>query len=183
MRPGPKKPGESAAEYSARVKAMEQKWMSGMGRPKTGGGPSSVKTPGPRVTDTRGSSGGDRGNKESAARDAAARAAAQNAKARAAATAAEKMKRDRDMGPGGVPKGVNPEDLKRIRTVGGSIKLPGGGTISSAGGMKKLPTPKKSAPREKVDLRDTKGQPIKDRKPVLYSGSGMKSGGMVKGKK
>ena len=38
MRPGPKKPGESAAEYSARVKAMEQKWMSGMGRPKTGGG-------------------------------------------------------------------------------------------------------------------------------------------------
>lgn len=54
MRPGPKKPGESAAEYSARVKAMEQKWMSGMGRPKTGGGPSSVKTPGPRVSDTRG---------------------------------------------------------------------------------------------------------------------------------
>ena len=143
----------------------------------------------------------DRGDKESAARDAAARAAAQNAKARAAATAAEKMKRDRDMGPGGIPKGVNPEDLKRIRTVGGSIKLPGGGTISSAGGMKKppvmggassgggrgivkgLPTPKKSAPREKVDLRDTKGQPIKDRKPVLYSGSGMKSGGTVKGKK
>jgi hypothetical protein len=89
MRPGPKKPGESAAEYSARVKAMEQKWMSGMGRPKTGGGPSSVKTPGPRVTDTRGSSGGmggsssggDRQAKESAARDAAARAAAQNAKA------------------------------------------------------------------------------------------------------
>lgn len=40
MRPGPKKPGESAAEYSARVKAMEQKWMSGMGRPKTGGGTS-----------------------------------------------------------------------------------------------------------------------------------------------
>jgi len=38
MRPGPKKPGESAAEYSARVKAMEQKWMSGMGRPKTGSG-------------------------------------------------------------------------------------------------------------------------------------------------
>jgi len=41
MRPGPKKPGESASEYSARVKAMEQKWMSGMGRPKTGGGASS----------------------------------------------------------------------------------------------------------------------------------------------
>ena len=38
MRPGPKKPGESAAEYSARVKAIEQKWMTGMGRPKTGGG-------------------------------------------------------------------------------------------------------------------------------------------------
>lgn len=40
MRPGPKKPGESAAEYSARVKAMEQKFMGG-GRPKTGGGASS----------------------------------------------------------------------------------------------------------------------------------------------
>jgi hypothetical protein len=40
MRPGPKKPGESAAEYSARVKAMEQKWMSG-GRPKTSSGSSS----------------------------------------------------------------------------------------------------------------------------------------------
>jgi hypothetical protein len=106
MRPGPKKPGESAAEYSARVKAMEQKWMSGMGRPKTGGGASS---------------GGGR----------------------------------RDMGPGS------------------------GGAPSSGGRgiVKGLPTPKKSAPREKVDLRDTKGQPIKDRKPVLYSGSGMKPGG------
>lgn len=37
MRPGPKKPGESAAEYSARVKAMEERWMAGMGRPKTSG--------------------------------------------------------------------------------------------------------------------------------------------------
>lgn len=55
MRPGPKKPGESAAEYSARVKAMEQRWMSGMGRPKTSGaGPSPVKTPGHVVSDTRG---------------------------------------------------------------------------------------------------------------------------------
>lgn len=59
MRPGPKKPGESAAEYNARVKAMEQKWMSGMGRPKGGGTKSTtpVKTPGTRVMDTRGTQG------------------------------------------------------------------------------------------------------------------------------
>ena len=37
MRPGPKKPGESAAEYSARVKAMEERWKAGIGRPKTSG--------------------------------------------------------------------------------------------------------------------------------------------------
>lgn len=55
MRPGPKKPGESAAEYSARVKAMEERWKAGMGRPKTSGaGPSPVKTPGRGVSDTRG---------------------------------------------------------------------------------------------------------------------------------
>jgi hypothetical protein len=40
MRPGPKKPGESAAAYAARVKAMEQKFMGG-GRPKTSSGSSS----------------------------------------------------------------------------------------------------------------------------------------------
>ena len=111
MRPGPKKPGESAAEYSARVKAMEQKFMGG-GRPKTGGGASS--------------GGGRPGH----------------------------------MGPGS-----------------------GGAPVSGGRGIVKgLNPPKKSAPREKVDLRDTKGQPIKDRKPVLYSGSGMKRGGTVKGK-
>lgn len=122
MRPGPKKPGESAAEYSARVKAMEQRWMSGMGRPKTSGaGPSPVKTPGRGVSDTRGPNypknpvrsgetktqyldrvgsekrrgmvAADPGSKEMAARNATARAAEQKAKARAAAMAAEKLKR------------------------------------------------------------------------------------------
>ena len=52
MRPGPKKPGESAAEYSARIKAMEQKFMGG-GRPKTGGGGASSggDRPGPGKID------------------------------------------------------------------------------------------------------------------------------------
>ena len=45
MRPGPKKPGESAADYNTRVKAMEQKWMSGTGRPK-GGGTQGASKPG-----------------------------------------------------------------------------------------------------------------------------------------
>lgn len=53
MRPGPKKPGESAAEYNARVKAMEQKWMSGMGRPKSGGtkggAAAAAAAPGPKT--------------------------------------------------------------------------------------------------------------------------------------
>jgi len=58
MRPGPKKPGESAAEYSARVKAMEQKWMSGMGRPKTGGGGASSGGGRPKTGGGGASSGG-----------------------------------------------------------------------------------------------------------------------------
>jgi hypothetical protein len=38
MRPGPKKPGESAADYNARIKAMEQKFLNRPKGPKTGGG-------------------------------------------------------------------------------------------------------------------------------------------------
>jgi hypothetical protein len=38
MRPGPKKPGESAADYNARIKAMEQKFLDRPKGPKTGGG-------------------------------------------------------------------------------------------------------------------------------------------------
>jgi hypothetical protein len=34
-----------------------------------------------------------------------------------------------------IPNGVNPEDYERMITEGGSINIPGGGTISSAGGM------------------------------------------------
>ncbi|MEN9777578.1 MAG: hypothetical protein RJB04_1333 [Verrucomicrobiota bacterium] len=37
MRPGPRNPGESAADYNTRVKAMEAKWKAGMGGPKSGG--------------------------------------------------------------------------------------------------------------------------------------------------
>jgi hypothetical protein len=38
MRPGPKNPGESAADYKARVKAMEDKFMNRPQGPKTGTG-------------------------------------------------------------------------------------------------------------------------------------------------
>jgi hypothetical protein len=46
MRPGPKKPGESAADYNARIKAMEQKFLDRPRGPKTGGGAPST----PRAT-------------------------------------------------------------------------------------------------------------------------------------
>ena len=59
MRPGPKKPGESAAEYSARIKAMEQKFMGG-GRPKTGGGGASSGGGRPKTGGGGASSGGGR---------------------------------------------------------------------------------------------------------------------------
>jgi hypothetical protein len=142
MRPGPKKPGESAAEYSARVKAMEQKWMSGMGRPKTGGGPSSVKTPGPRVTDTRGSSGGmggsssggDRQAKESAAR----MAAEQKAKALAAATAAEKMKRGGAASGDGRPGHMGPGSGALAPGYRPPQKKPGGGKMIANNPMTKM---------------------------------------------
>ena len=41
MKPAPQRPGESAADFKARVKASEERWKAGMGRPKTGGGASS----------------------------------------------------------------------------------------------------------------------------------------------
>lgn len=37
MRPGPRNPGESVADYNTRIKAMEAKWKAGMGGPKSGG--------------------------------------------------------------------------------------------------------------------------------------------------
>ena len=54
MRPGPKKPGESAADYNARIKAMEQKFLNRPQGPKTGGGKPSTPPTGP----TRGNSVG-----------------------------------------------------------------------------------------------------------------------------
>jgi hypothetical protein len=55
---------------------------------------------------------------------------------------------------------------------------------SPPSGITFLNPPKKSAPREKVAIYDTKGQRIKDRKPVLFGAKGMSKGGMVKkGKK
>ena len=130
MKPAPQRPGESAADFKARVKASEERWKAGMGRPKISGGtPSPVKTPGHVVSDTRGPNypkipknpgetktqyldrvrsekprgmiAADPGSKELAARNAAARAAEQKAKARAAAMAAEKMKRDGSSSGGG----------------------------------------------------------------------------------
>lgn len=63
MRPGPRNPGESAADYNARVKAMEAKWKAGMGRPKGGGTKSTTpvrvpKDPGTGAPKPRGGVGG-----------------------------------------------------------------------------------------------------------------------------
>jgi hypothetical protein len=132
MRPAPQRPGESAADFKARVKAAEEKWKArNQAVRSASGGP---KVPGSNYSGTRGMSSADPGSGGG---------------------------RPRNMGPGS-----------------GLAPVAGGRGI-----VKGLPTPKKSAPREKVVLRDANGQRIKDRKPVLYSGSGMKSGGMVKGKK
>lgn len=51
MRPGPRNPGESVADYNTRVKAMEAKWKAGMGGPKSGGtkGGAAAAAPGPKT--------------------------------------------------------------------------------------------------------------------------------------
>ena len=138
MRPGPKKPGESAAEYSARVKAMEQKWMSG-GRPKTSSGDSGPrrdrdtspskpvrvmpgKTP-MRVTGGMGSSSSDRSEKMRAASEKAASQKESQMKMRAAAAKASEMKArtmggsSSKMGPGSVRTGS-----PVMRAKGGMVK-------------------------------------------------------------
>ncbi len=142
MKPAPQRPGESAADFKARVKASEERWKAGMGRPKTGGGPSPVKTPGPRVTDTRGSSGGrggsssggDRQAKESAAR----MAAEQKAKALAAATAAEKMKRGGAASGDGRPGHMGPGSGALAPGYRPPQKKPGGGKMIANNPMTKM---------------------------------------------
>lgn len=125
MRPGPKKPGESAAEYNARVKAMEQKWMSGMGRPKGGG--------------TQGAS--------------------------------------KPIGGGGAPSGMSPIPPKPRTPVKPTVTTPRPISPKGDGGSRPRgtsPAPGYGGGKPKVSMT-----PIRDGRGPR----GLKSGGMVKGKK